>query len=286
MKNSNHISRRHAVKSSIFGLLAVSLPSITYAKSIFEHTDSVTDKNAMFYRYPSIDDAIVSEVVGKSHFNLERVRELVDKRPELSRATWDWAFGDWESAIGAATHVGRCDIVEYLLSKGAKANIFTFTMLGAYETVKSMIEFQPGIQKNYGPHGISLLEHAEVGLRMKDKMTNAQVENCEKLIDYLKGLGDADGINYAVQTDNIDNYLGDYKYGEGENDGFSVRLNMRKNLALGRLGNTGGALYKIEDNVFNYNKFPSVTISFQFENDNVISLTVKEPELTLVAKKL
>ena len=278
-------SRRHFVGSSIFGLLAVSLPNVVYAKSIFQKEWESENKD-LFYRYPAIHDDLVSEVVGKSHFDLERVKALVDKRPELSRATWDWAFGDWESAIGAASHVGRRDIVSYLLSKGAKANIFTFAMLGAYDTVKSMIDFHPGLQKNYGPHGISLLEHAEVGLRMKDKITKEQIKNSEKLIDYLKGLGNADGETFLEFKDDKEKYLGDYKYGDGEKDGFSIRLNMRKNLALGRLGNTGGGLYMVKDNVFKYNKFPSVVVSFQFKNEQVVSLTVKEPGLTLVAKKM
>ena len=224
--------------------------------------------------------------MGKSHFNLDRVKELVDKRPELSRATWDWGFGDWESAIGAASHVGRRDIVEYLLSKGAKANIFTFAVLGAYDTIKSMIEFHPGIQENYGPHGISLLQHANAGLRMQDKMTTEQISNSKKLISYLENLGNADGTEYAELSIDKEHYLGDYKYGEGEKEGFSVKLNMLEMITLGSIGNFGGALYRIEDQEFKYNKFPTVSISLQFENDKVVSLTVKEPELTLVAYKI
>ncbi|NNC69781.1 MAG: hypothetical protein HKN90_03050, partial [Flavobacteriaceae bacterium] len=129
----------------------------------------------LFHRYPSIDDAIVNDVVGKSHFDLETVKKYVDKRPELARATWDWSFGDWESAIGAASHVGRRDIVHYLISKGARPTMFTYAMLGAFEIVKSMIDMTPGIQSTMGPHGISLLRHAKAGLRMKDKMTSEQI---------------------------------------------------------------------------------------------------------------
>src|SRR5687768_13455199 len=104
------ISRRVAVKSSLFGLMAVSIPNILFAKRIEALTiGEVSDKVGA--RYPSIEDSIVSEVVGVSHFNLDRLKVLVDARPELSRATWDWAYADWESAIGAASHVGRRDIV-------------------------------------------------------------------------------------------------------------------------------------------------------------------------------
>jgi len=283
--NKHSISRRALVKSSVFGILAASIPNISYANRMFEPHDEAKSKN-LSNRYPAISDEIVSEVVGKSHFDFDRVKELVDVRPELSRATWDWGFGDWESAVEAASHVGRRDIVEYLLSKGAKANIFTFAMLGAYETVKAMIEFYYGIQKNYGPHGISLLAHAKVGLRMQDKMSDNQISNSKRLIGYLENLGDADGNSFEELTVEKEKFLGDYKYGEGDHEGFSVKINMQNMLSLGAIGKFGGGLFKVKDYEFRYNKFPTVSISFQLENNNVVSLTVKEPDLILVAKKV
>jgi hypothetical protein len=80
--------------------------------------------------------------------------------------------------------------------------------------------------------------------------------------------------------------MGDYKYGDGDLDGFSVKLNMRKLLTLGKIGKFGGALYKIGENKFTYNGAPSVVVTFLFENEKVISLTVSEPNLTLTAKKI
>ncbi|WP_353777514.1 hypothetical protein [Winogradskyella sp. 3972H.M.0a.05] len=284
---SNSISRRAAVKSSVFGLLAVSIPSISYSKSIFSLENSNFKNDKLFYRYPSIDDEIVNEVVGKSHFDLDTVKSLVDKRPELARATWDWSFGDWESAIGAAAHVGRRDIVNYLLSKGARPNIFTLATLGAYTAVKSMIEAIPDIQKTEGPHGISLLQHAKAGLRMKDAMTAKEIKNSEMLVDYLNGLGNAGPKKYeALKEEEKEKYLGDYRYGEGENDGFSVKLNMRKMISLGKLGKFGGGLNKIGEHKFLYNGVSSVTVTFQVENNIVKSLTVEEPDLILTAKKV
>ena len=283
MKNKITLSRRAAVKSSVFGLLAVSIPNIAFSNNIFFH-EGINEGLPM--RYPSIDDAIVSEVVGKSHSDLDRVKELVDRRVELARATWDWSFGDWESAIGAASHVGRRDIVEYLIGKGARPTMFTYAMLGAFDIVKAMIEMTPGIQKSMGPHGISLLSHAKAGLRMKDTLSTSQVENAEKLIDFLNNLGDADGETYLEMTEDKQKYLGDYMYGEGENDGFTIKENMRKMLSLGKLGNFGGGLFKIGENKFMYNGVTSVFITFQIEYDVIKSLTVNEPNLTLVAKKI
>jgi len=94
MPENKSISRRLAVKSSIFGIMAVSLPHASYAKSAKGFENDISGGSKLLNRYPSIDDIIVAEVVGASHFNLDRVKELVDARPELARATWDWGFGD------------------------------------------------------------------------------------------------------------------------------------------------------------------------------------------------
>ena len=190
MQSHKTVTRRTAVKSSIFGFLAVAIPSISFAKNIIELDPVLEKPDGLPLRYPSIDDAIVNEVVGVSHFNLKRLKELVDKRPELARATWDWSFGDWETAIGAASHVGRRDIVEYLLSKGARPDIFTYAMLGEYAIVKAMIEARPGIQSIDGPHAISMLAHAKAGLRQKDSLSKQQIKQSNKLIAYEMDLSE------------------------------------------------------------------------------------------------
>ncbi len=285
MKTKNLISRRTALKGSILGLLSTSIPFI--AKSSIATDQQLTSIRKPHIGYPAISDEVVREVVGKSHFDLDRVKELVDQRPELARSTWDWGFGDFESALGAASHVGRRDIVDYLLSKGATPNLFTYAVMGAHDIVKGMIEFTPGIQKIYGPHGISLLSHAKAALRMEDKMSASNVESAKKLIAYLEGLGDADGEQYdVVEESEMPKYLGDYKYGPGDLEGFSVKVNMRKLLSLGTIGAFGGSLYKIGDNRFLYNGAPSTEVSFQVAQGKVVSLTVREPGSELVAMKV
>lgn len=52
--------------------------------------------------FPRQNAELAREVVAASHGNEARVRELVDEHPALARATWDWGFGDFESALGAA----------------------------------------------------------------------------------------------------------------------------------------------------------------------------------------
>lgn len=287
MKDQHFISRRFALKSSVFGLLAVSLPNIIYAKRYISNGHESQPKEGLFHRYPSIDDDIVAQVVGASHSNLEKIKTLVSARPELSRATWDWGFGDWETALGAASHTGRRDIAQFLMEHGARPDIFTYAMMGSLPAVKAMIEAQPGIQTIAGPHGVSLLQHAKNALRFEG-LTTEEKDNNLSLIAYLDELGNAD-----IQVENLpltalekEKYLGDYKYGDGPEAGFSIKLNMRDNLSFGKLGNFGGTLYRRGENEFIYNAMPTVKIVFNKENNVITGLTIIEPELTLTAKKM
>ena len=283
----NSLSRRSLFKSSAFGLLSLSIPNLIYGhQSSHIWADQNEDKNPN-PKYPSIDDEIVADVVGSSHFNFDHVKELVNHRQELARANWDWSFGDWESALGAASHVGRRDIAEFLINNGARPNIFTFAMFGNFEIVKSMLAAMPTLINNDGPHGISLLSHVKAGLRSKE-LTETQKTNSNKLIAHLEELNEQiEKPEYIKMTEaEQEKYLGDYKYGEGEKDGFSVKRNMRKMLSLGKLGKFGGGLNQKAPNVFLYNGVASVEISFEVIGDKVVSLTVTEPDLVLKAGRI
>ena len=276
------LDRRTAIRTSALGFLG-----LTYTFSSTKAGKAEPKMNTIPDHFPYIDPEIVSDVVGKSHFDLEAVKKLVDERPELARSAWDWRFGDFESAVGAASHVGRRDIALYLIGKGARPTIFTHAMLGQLEIVKATIESVPGIQRTMGPHGISLLDHAYAGEHMKDKMTSLEVENVQRTIEYLENLGDAGGEDYVtLSAGEQTKYLGDYKYGEKEHEGFSIKLNMRKLMALAPIGEFGGALYKSGDNKFFYNGSPSVQVTFDIENEIVKSLTLSEPGLSLKAEKV
>src|SRR5438105_4863773 len=119
-----------------------------------------TDVSLMF---PTQPPELVQEMVVVSHGNLERVRELVTQRPTLAKATWDWGFGDWETALGAASHVGNRAIAALLLVNGAHPTIFSAAMLGQLDVVKAFVAATPGIQRTRGPHSISLMKHAVAG---------------------------------------------------------------------------------------------------------------------------
>jgi hypothetical protein len=112
---------------------------------------------------PPIDSALVEEFVLKSHGDLEYVRQTVQREPQIVNAAWDWGGGDWETGLGAAAHVGRRDIAEYLLEHSARKDVFAAAMLGDVEVVRAMLDAQPELRDARGPHGIPLRAHAEAG---------------------------------------------------------------------------------------------------------------------------
>ena len=112
---------------------------------------------------PPIDSELVAEFVLKAHGDLGVVKQLLEQEPAIVNAAWDWGGGDWETGLGAASHVGRRDIAEYLLEHGARMDVFAAAMLGETEIVRAMLDAQPKLRDARGPHGIPLLAHAEAG---------------------------------------------------------------------------------------------------------------------------
>ncbi|HZR39741.1 MAG TPA: ankyrin repeat domain-containing protein [Ktedonobacteraceae bacterium] len=106
---------------------------------------------------------MVHEFVGCAHGDLQRVQELLEQEPMLVNAAWDWGGGDWETGLGAASHMGRKDIALYLLEKGARMDIFAAAMLGKVEIVQAMLKAFPAARDLRGPHSISLMDHAKAG---------------------------------------------------------------------------------------------------------------------------
>jgi len=288
MKNLSP-TRRHFVKSSVFGILTVSTTTAACARTLQPTTTMIepTKETALFYRYPSLDDESVSAVVGAAHSNLDKVKSLVNNRPELANAAWDWGFGDWESAIGAAAHMGRKDIAEFLMSHGARPDHFTFAMLGELDALKAMIAARPGLQKVPGPHGIPLLQHAKHRLWHKD-ITAEDTIKVNAMIAYLESLGDANERAKSLDITEAEKemYLGEYRFGEKENEIFEVTLNRRKLLSIGRKETFGRSLHRVGDHTFAPGGGPSVRIQFTIKDNQAVSLTIHEPEPLVVATRI
>jgi hypothetical protein len=110
-----------------------------------------------------LDAADVEAVVTAAHGDIGTVRRLVEARPELANACWDWGGGDWESALGAASHTGSRELALYLIERGARVDVFAAAMLGETEVVRALLDAFPELVDAAGPHGIPLRTHAEIG---------------------------------------------------------------------------------------------------------------------------
>jgi hypothetical protein len=106
---------------------------------------------------------LVESFVGNAHGDLDATRAALEQHPTLVNAAWDWGGGDWETALGAAGHMGRRDIAELLLAHGARLDLFVAAMLGETEVVRAMLSAHPELRDAAGPHGIPLRAHAEAG---------------------------------------------------------------------------------------------------------------------------
>jgi len=278
--------RRMFIKSSAFGLIGITAFGQSSAGMITKN-ETTTNTDSFFYRYPSMNDEMVSGIVGASHGNFEKVKELVNARPELAGAAWDWGFGDWETALGAASHVGRRDIAEFLISNGARPDIFTYTMLGMFKSVQEIIETVPGIQSHTGPHGITLLQHAKNRLENKE-ISSTDAGNVNKVISYLESLGNADmkPKNLDVADDEKKKFLGEYRFGGGDGEIFVVDTHRLGFLQIARKGSSPRKLNKTDDNIFSPAGAASVKIIFKVQDGKAVSVSVHEPQPLVTAVRV
>ncbi len=116
-----------------------------------------------FERDPQLDPQMVQEFVQVAHSDLVRTQEMLTADPRLINACWNWGGDDWETAVGAAAHMGNKEIAEYLLANGAHLDLFCAAMLGKKEIVAAFIADDPSVIHKKGPHGIPLIAHAKAG---------------------------------------------------------------------------------------------------------------------------
>ena len=198
----NSLSRRSLLKLSFFALTQRWLPR----QSQVEISNWGNDLTMISEAFPAQPAELVREMVTVSHFDLNRVKELAGARPSLVMAGWDWGFGDWETPLGAASHMGNRPIAEYLISNGAPTTLFSAAMLGQLDVIKALIAAQPGIQRIRGPHSISLLAHARMG-----------GDPARRVIEFLQSLKDADSEPpVALKNADADALAGTYTFGAGE----------------------------------------------------------------------
>jgi hypothetical protein len=227
--------------------------------------------------FPSQDPKLVKETVAVAHGNFKRVRELVEARPTLAKAAWDWGYGDWETALGAASHTGSRQIAELLIAHGARPDLFTFGMLGQLEVVKAYVAANPGIQRTLGPHGITLLSHARKG-----------GEQAKQVVEYLATLGNADMGHTSLPRSDKEKaaYIGIYSFGRGQEDNMTVGVSRDGSLNIKRgTAGTPRRLFYQGKNEFHPAGASAVRIRFDVENDLASALTISDPDIVLSARR-
>lgn len=144
------MNRKTFLKNSLGGIaLTTVIPTMAFA--------------TIDQEIPPLETSLVKEFVVAGHKNLGLLKEMLQKHPNLIYSRYDWGNGDFEEAIEGAGHLGNKEIATYLINQGARVNLFVLTMLGKTALVKAALETYPNLLYAKGPHGFTLLHHAEVG---------------------------------------------------------------------------------------------------------------------------
>ncbi len=270
---SQAISRRHFLAAVPGGLAA----------SYFLTTREAHGETApptLYASFPSQDPDRVREMVGASHGRVDRVKELLAESPALAKAAWDWGYGDWETALGAASHVGNREIAEMLIAHGARPDLFTFAMLGQLDVVKSYIEASPGIQRIPGPHGITLLAHARFG-----------GDAAKPVVEYLEKVGGADEGPKSQPLSETEQaiYLGDYLFGTDPKDEtqlLKVAISRQGLVSLGVAPGFPRNLIYLGDHQFHPVGSPAVRVRFDVREGRAVGVTVVDHEPLVSGRRI
>lgn len=225
--------------------------------------------------FPTQHPAQAKEMVGVSHTNIARVKELLARHQTLAKASWDWGFGDWETALGAASHVGNRAIAELLLENGAPPTIFSAAMLGQLDVVKAFAAALPNVNRLRGPHGIPLINHARAG-----------GARAAEVLKYLESLGDlpATGDLEPLSAADRTSLEGRYVFGDRPRDVFIVDV-AQNGLGITRGGAGRLRLTHVGKLEFHPAGAPAVRIGFE-RTDTGAALSVFDPDLVIRARRV
>ena len=232
--------------------------------------------------FPVLPPQMALDTLDAAHFDLSGLKALVDARPSLANAAVDWGFGDWETPLAAACHMGNRPIAEYLISRGARPTIFSAAMLGHLEVIKAFVAAQPGVQRILGQHGISLLAHARIG-------------GSAPVLEYLRSLGDADMSAPAPLTEaETKSLLGVYIFGSGPTQRVEISWDPKMygvksytyapQLSWTREGTWDRPLFHLGEHTFYPAAAPSVRIRFVSDPGGT-TMTLTDADTVLMARK-
>jgi hypothetical protein len=225
--------------------------------------------------FPTQDQDLVKEMVTVAHARVARVKELVGRHQTLAKATYDWGFGDWESALGAASHVGNREIAEFLLANGARPTLFSAAMLGHLDVVKAFVAASPGVQRIKGPHSITLLRHAMAG--------GAQAK---PVLEYLTQLGGADDrfTEKPLTAEERTSLVGWYPFGSAGSDRMEISVSS-ENLQISRPGHVARGLTHLGG--FEFCPMGAENVRIRFERSAAdVTMAIYDPDVVLKASRV
>lgn len=225
--------------------------------------------------FPSHPAALAREMVIAAHGHLSRVQELLGRWPTLSNAAIDWGFGDWEDALGAASHVGNREIAQVLITSGARPTLFSAAMLGQLDAVRAFLAASPALAATPGPHGIPLLRHAVAG-----------GPESQGVVDYLSSLPETQRQPEppVISAEELKSLAGTYSFGLDYNDKLVVELKNTQ-LTISRAGRSTRGLVPVAPGVFFPAGAPEVRIRFGERLGKAI-VTVFDPDPVVIAEKV
>jgi hypothetical protein len=172
--------------------------------------------------------------------------------------------------------MGNLEISQALLQHGARPTIFSAAMLGQLAVVKAFVEASPGVQGTPGPHGITLMAHAQAG-----------GAGAKLVVRYLVEVGGADPVPKAadVTAETLARYVGVYTFGVRDADRIEISVN--KGTAQFKRGTMMARnLIPLGDNAFHPAGAPAVRVRFVVDGEKASELTVFDPDLVLRARRV
>ena len=100
-----------------------------------------------------LSQTVINEFSSICHGNFRRVRAFLKKYPGIvhTNASWD------EMGVEAGAHMGRHDIAEIVLEKGAPCALPTCVMMGLERRARAMLEANANLVRERGPHDFPLM---------------------------------------------------------------------------------------------------------------------------------
>lgn len=150
------------------------------------------------YSRPEVDvpQSVIDEFGEVSHFDLDRVKTLVAEYPHVVHGNASWN----ELGVEAGAHMGRRDMTDFLLEKGAPISLPTTLMIRDATLARRLLEADPTRIRERGPHDFALMWYPGIG--------GASIEMAELLIEFGADVDEekfgATALHHAARNGHVD----------------------------------------------------------------------------------